>query len=248
MKIIAVIPARYESVRFPAKVLAKDTGKYLIQHTYEQVCKADLVEKVIIAADSTKVFDACKEFGANCVMTSEAHQSGTDRIAEAVEKINADIVINVQGDEPEIDPANINLLAQLMIDNPNADMATLIAKFQTVGQIANPNIVKVVIGRDRFAKYFSRSVIPYCRQTGGVGNIDDYYRHLGIYAYRKKFLLLMTKLPVGRLEQIEKLEQLRVLEFGHNILTGLVAHTVDGIDTPEQYAEFVKRYKKTGNQ
>lgn len=244
MKIIAVIPARYESVRFPAKVLAKNTGKYLIQHTYEQVCKADLVEKVIIATDSAKVFDACKEFGGNCVMTSEKHQSGTDRIAEAVEKIDADIIINVQGDEPEIDPANIDLLAQMMLDNSKADMATLIAKFQTAEQVANPNIVKVVIGRDRFALYFSRSVIPYCRTAGGVGNIDDYYRHLGIYAYRKQFLLQLTKLPMGKLEQIEKLEQLRVLEFGYNILTGLVAHTVDGIDTPEQYTEFVKRYKK----
>ena len=245
MKIIAVIPARYESVRFPAKVLAKNTGKYLIQHTYEQVLKADLVKEAIIATDSVKVFDACKGFGGNCVMTSDKHQSGTDRIAEAVEKIDADIVINVQGDEPEIDPANINLLAQMMLDNSKADMATLIAKFQTAEQVANPNIVKAVVGRDKFALYFSRSAIPYCRETGGVGKIDDYYRHLGIYAYRKKFLLQLTKLPMGKLEQLEKLEQLRVLEFGYKILTGLVAHTVDGIDTQEQYAEFVGRYKKS---
>lgn len=244
MKIIAVIPARYESVRFPGKVLAKDTGKYLIQHTYEQVCKAELVEKVIIATDSEKVFNACGQFGADCIMTAVTHQSGTDRIAEAVEKIDAQIVINVQGDEPEIEAANINLLAQLMIDNQNADMATLIAKFETAEQIANPNIVKVIIGKDRFAKYFSRSVIPYCRKTGGIGNIDDYYRHLGIYAYRKKFLLQLTKLPAGKLEKIEQLEQLRALEFGHNILTGLVTAVADGIDTPEQYAEFIKRYNK----
>ncbi|MDD5134645.1 MAG: 3-deoxy-manno-octulosonate cytidylyltransferase [Phycisphaerae bacterium] len=244
MKIIAVIPARYESVRFPGKVLAKDTGKYLIQHTYEQVCRAELLEKVVIATDSKEVLDACGQFGADCVMTAETHQSGTDRIAEAVEKIDAQIIINVQGDEPEIEPANINLLAQLMLDNQNANMATLIAKFETAEQIANPNIVKVIIDKNRFAKYFSRAVIPYCRKTDGIGNIEDYYRHLGIYAYRKEFLLRLTRLPAGKLENIEQLEQLRVLEFGHNILTGLVSAVADGIDTPQQYAEFVKRYNK----
>ena len=183
-------------------------------------------------------------------MTASTHKSGTDRIAEAVHKIDTDVVINVQADEPEIEPANINLLAQLMIDNPEVEMATLIAKFDDVRQISNPNIVKVVIGKDRFAKYFSRSVIPYCRASGPVGDINDYYRHLGIYAYTKDFLFNITKLPAGRLEQIEQLEQLRVLEYGFKILTGLVSHVADGIDTPQQYAEFVKRYKsssKVGN-
>jgi 3-deoxy-manno-octulosonate cytidylyltransferase (CMP-KDO synthetase) len=244
VKIVAVIPARYESTRFPGKVLAKETGKYLIQHTYEQVSKAKLVEKVIIATDSEKVFSACKSFGADCVMTSVSHISGTDRIAEAVEKIETDVVINVQADEPEIEPSNIELLAQLMTDNPQAKMATLVAKFESKEQITNPNIVKVIIGKDRFAKYFSRSVIPYCRKNGPVGDINDYYRHLGIYAYTKDFLLHITKLPAGKLEQIEQLEQLRVLEYGFQILTGLVRHIDPGIDTPEQYNEFVKRIKR----
>lgn len=248
MKIIAVIPARYESVRFAGKVLAKETGKYLIQHAYEQVCSAELVEKVIIATDSTKVLDACKSFGADCVMTAETHQSGTDRIAEAVGKIDAEIIINVQGDEPEIEPANIDLLAQLMLDNPTVEMATLISKFENAEQIANPNIVKVVIDKNRIARYFSRSVIPYCRETGGLGDIKDYYRHIGTYAYKKQFLMQITKLPQSRLEQVEKLEQLRVLEYGHNILTGLVSHSADGIDTSEQYAAFVKRYKISGKE
>lgn len=250
MKTIAVIPARYESTRFRGKVLAKDTGKYLIQHTFEQVRKARLIQKVIIATDSQIVMDACKTFGADCVMTSSTHKSGTDRIAEAVNKIETDIVINIQADEPEIEPANIDLLAQLLIDNPNAKMATLIARFERKEQIADPNIVKVVIGKDRFARYFSRSVIPYCRENGPVGNINDYYRHLGIYAYTKDFLLNITKLPAGRWEQIEQLEQLRILEYGFQILTGLVKHIAPGIDTPQQYAEFVKRYKlssKIGN-
>ena len=244
MKITAVIPARYDSTRFPGKVLAKETGKYLIQHTYEQVCRAKLIQKVIIATDNLIVLDACKSFGADCVMTSADHQSGTDRIAEAVEKINTDVVINVQADEPEIEPANIDLLAQLMIDNPQAKMATLAAKFENKEQILNPNIVKVIIGKDKFAKYFSRSVIPCCRENGPVGNINDYYRHLGIYAYTKDFLLNITKLPAGKLEKIEQLEQLRVVEYGYQILTGLVKHIAPGIDTPLQYLEFVKRIKK----
>jgi len=250
VKIIAVIPARYESARFPGKVLAKDTGKYLIQHTWEQVRKAKLIEKVVIATDSQIVLDACRSFDADCVMTASTHKSGTDRIAEAVEKTDADVVINVQADEPEIEPANIDLLAQLMIGNPQTKMATLVAKFENKEQIANPNIVKVVIGKDRFAKYFSRSVIPYCRTNGPVGNINDYHRHLGIYAYTKDFLLNITRLPAGKLELIEQLEQLRVLEYGYQILTGLVSRTADGIDTPQQYAEFVKRHKisiKIGN-
>ncbi|MFA5292016.1 MAG: 3-deoxy-manno-octulosonate cytidylyltransferase [Phycisphaerae bacterium] len=244
MKIIAVIPARYESTRFPGKVLAKETGKFLIQHTWEQVRKVKLIQQIIIATDSEKVLSACKSFGADCVMTSANHQSGTDRIAEAVAKIDTDVVINVQADEPEIEPASIELLAQLMIDNPQAKMATLISGFESKEQIANPNIVKVIIGKDRFARYFSRSVIPCCRDNGPVGDINDYYRHLGIYAYTKDFLLHITKLPAGKLEKIEQLEQLRVLEYGFEILTGFVKHIAPGIDTPEQYLEFIKRIKK----
>lgn len=243
MKILAVIPARYESVRFPGKVLAKQTGKYLIQHTWEQVRKVSMLERIIIATDSEKVLEACKTFGAECVMTSASHQSGTDRIAEAVEKINTDIVINVQGDEPEIEPANIELLAGLMVDNPKAKMATLIAKFDSKEQVENPNIVKVVTDKNKNAIYFSRSVIPYCRKTPPVGGLNDYFRHLGIYAYTKDFLLQITKLPPGRLEQIEQLEQLRVIENGIPILTGLVEHITPGIDTPQQYDDFVKRIK-----
>ncbi len=243
MKILAVIPARYESTRFPGKVLAKQTGKYLIQHIWEQVRKVSLLEDIIIATDSPLVQKACGEFGAKCAMTSPAHQSGTDRIAEAVANLDVDVVINVQGDEPEIEPANIELLAKLMIDNPKTKMATLISKFESKEQVENPNIVKAVIDKSRNAMYFSRSVIPYCRKNPPVGDFNDYYRHLGIYAYTKDFLLTITKLPMGRLEQIEQLEQLRVLENGFQILTGLVSHIAAGIDTPEQYQDFVNRYR-----
>jgi 3-deoxy-manno-octulosonate cytidylyltransferase (CMP-KDO synthetase) len=244
MKVVAVIPARYSSTRFAGKVLAKDTGKFLIQHTYEQACMAKLPEKVIIAADDEKVVAAAKTFGAECVLTSPEHQSGTDRIAEAVADIDVEIIVNLQGDEPEIDPGNIDYLARMLMDNPDCPMATLAAEFQTAKQVSDPNIVKVIIGRNNKAIYFSRSPIPYDREKAGVGDVKQYLRHIGIYAYRKKFLLEITALPQTPLEKTEKLEQLRAIENGFNILVGKVKHTCDGIDTPEQYAEFVKRYKE----
>lgn len=241
MKVLACIPARYGSTRFPAKVLAKETGKFLIQHTYERACQAKLIEKVLIATDDERVFDAARSFGADVVMTSREHQSGTDRIAEAVGDIDVEIVVNLQGDEPEIDPNNIDLVAELLLNNPDYPMATLVARFQRPEQILDPNIVKAVLDQNGAAIYFSRSVIPYDREKAGVGDIDLYLRHLGIYAYRKDFILTVTKLPQTPLEKIEKLEQLRVLENGYKILTGKVTHIADGIDTPEQYSAFVAR-------
>jgi len=287
VRVLACIPARYGSTRFAAKVLAKDTGKFLIQHTYERACLAKLPQKVIIAADDQRVVDAARTFGAECVLTSPEHTSGTDRIAEAVADIDVEIVVNLQADEPEIDPKNIDYLAELLIENPDYPMATLAADFQSAEQIADPNIVKVVVSsiehrasaggsvkrslamaipkafspsdslRAGFeaatqrrtsdeagcAIYFSRSPIPYNRETGGIGDAGLYLRHIGIYAYRKEFLLKITALPQTPLEKIEKLEQLRAIENGFDILVGKVQHTCDGIDTPEQYAEFVERYK-----
>jgi len=311
VKVLAFIPARYGSTRFAGKVLAKDTGKFLIQHTYERACLAKLPQKVIIATDDSRIVDAAKSFGAECVLTSPQHTSGTDRIAEAVIKLadsvqrtadkkrmklyaqrytlNADdIIINLQADEPEIDPKNIDYLAELLNENPDYPMATLAAEFQNDEQISDPNIVKVVVSSiehrasacgsvkrslataipkafsfeaatqrrtsderratsDEIGRaiYFSRCPIPYNRETGGIGDVGQYLRHIGIYAYRKEFLLKITALPQTPLEKIEKLEQLRAIENGFDILVGKVQHTCDGIDTPEQYAEFVKRYKKS---
>jgi 3-deoxy-manno-octulosonate cytidylyltransferase (CMP-KDO synthetase) len=223
---------------------------------------------VIIAADDKRIADAAKSFGAECIMTNPDCPSGTDRIAEAIQKLNAercplntdDVVVNLQCDEPEIDPANIDTVAKLLVDNPKSQMATLAAEFETKEQIADPNIVKVVacsvqrtadrkkLNAERSslfaATYFSRSVIPYDRQQGGTGEIKNYLRHIGIYAYRKDFLLKITKLPQTPLEKLEKLEQLRAIENGFDILVAKVKHTCAGIDTPEQYAEFVKRYAK----
>jgi 3-deoxy-manno-octulosonate cytidylyltransferase (CMP-KDO synthetase) len=258
VKIVAVIPARYSSTRFAGKVLAKDTGKFLIQHTYERACLARLPEKVIIAADDEEVAAAARTFGAECVLTSPEHQSGTDRIAEAVADMDVQIVVNLQADEPEINPANIDYLAELLINNPDYPMATLAANFVSSEQIADPNIVKVVVAGVRGQRsnerratsegigraiYFSRAAIPYDREKAGIGPVGQYLRHIGIYAYRKDFLLKITALPQTPLEKIEKLEQLRAIENGFDILVGKVKHTCDGIDTPEQYAEFVKRYK-----
>jgi len=273
VKIVVCIPARYASTRFPAKGLAKDTGKYLIQHTWEQACKARLPQRVVIAADDEKIVQAAREFGAECVLTSPKHNSGTDRIAEAVGRSDADIVINVQGDEPRIDPDHIDLLARLMRDNPDAPMATLVAPFAAREQIADPNVVKVVVsspvaGRSSLdsgqaqgpastrdarrttqnvplkAIYFSRSVIPYDRDRAGVGDAGVYLRHIGIYAYRRDFLLTITSLPQTPLEKLEKLEQLRAIENGYTILVGKVEHTCEGIDTPEQYAAFAKQWRR----
>ena len=250
MKILACIPARYGSTRFPGKVLAKDTGKYLIQHTYEQACLARLPEKVIIAADDEKIAAAADTFGAECILTSAEHKSGTDRIAEAVKDIDVEIVINLQADEPEIDPENIDYLAELLIKTQNSKlktqnygMATLAADFQNTRQIADPDIVKVIIDSNDCAIYFSRAPIPYDREESGVGKLQQYLRHIGIYAYRKEFLLKITALPQTKLEKIEKLEQLRAVENGFPILVGKVKHVCAGIDTPQQYAEFVKRYR-----
>jgi 3-deoxy-manno-octulosonate cytidylyltransferase (CMP-KDO synthetase) len=241
VKILACIPARYGSTRFPAKVLAKDTGKFLIQHTYEQACLAKLPEKVIIAADDQRIVDATESFGAECILTSPDHKSGTDRIAEAVADMDVDIVVNLQADEPEIDPENIDFLARLLIEHPDAPMVTLAADFQNAQQIADPNIVKVITDCNARAIYFSRASVPYDREASGIGEPHQYLRHLGIYAYRKELLLKITSLPQTNLEKTEKLEQLRALENGYTILVGKVKHTCDGIDTPQQYAEFVKR-------
>jgi 3-deoxy-manno-octulosonate cytidylyltransferase (CMP-KDO synthetase) len=241
VKTVVCIPARYASTRFPGKVLAKDTGKYLIQHTWEQARRAEMPERVVIAADDERIVRAAREFGAECVLTSTEHNSGTDRIAEAVGSSDAEIIINVQGDEPEIDPEHIDHLARLLLRHPEAPMATLATGFTGREQILDPNVVKVVVDPKGRAIYFSRSVIPYDRQAAGVGDVEDYLRHIGIYAYRREFLLRLTALPQTPLEILEKLEQLRAVENGYTIYVGRVEHTCEGIDTPEQYAAFVKR-------
>ncbi len=244
MKVVVVIPARYDSSRFPGKVLAKDTGKYLVQHTYERALCAKTPEMVLIATDSADVMAACKSFGADCIMTSAEHASGTDRIAEAVKYLDVEVVLNLQADEPEIEPADIDYLAALLSFNPTAGMATLVAEFDNANQVADSNVVKVIVDTGGRVVHFSRSPIPYDRQVGGFGHESQYLRHMGIYAFRKAFLMIFTSLEQSRLEKIEKLEQLRAIEHGYTIVAGKIGHAWEGIDTPEQYRVFVKRQKR----
>jgi 3-deoxy-manno-octulosonate cytidylyltransferase (CMP-KDO synthetase) len=244
VEVLVVIPARYGSSRFEGKVLARDTGKYLVEHTYERALCAKTVDQVLIATDSEEVLGACESFGARCVMTSVEHQSGTDRIAEAVADIDAKVIVNLQADEPEIEPENIDYVAGLLLENPEADMATLVAEFESAEQVSDPNVVKAIVDNAGRAIYFSRSAIPYDRDAGGVGDAGQYLRHMGIYAFGKEFLTTFTGLEQGVLEKIEKLEQLRAIENGFTIMTGKVSYAWEGIDTPEQYAEFVKRCGK----
>jgi 3-deoxy-manno-octulosonate cytidylyltransferase (CMP-KDO synthetase) len=236
---IVIIPARFGSTRFPAKILAADTGKPLVQHAVDQARKCRRVEDVIVATDDQRIADALKSFKTRCVMTSPAHQSGTDRIAEVAGDLKQEIVVNVQGDEPEIEPQIIDdLVARL--ESSDDSMATAGTPFANPGDVNDPNLVKVVIGIDGHAIYFSRSAIPYHRDKTSA-MLQPYYLHLGIYAYRREFLLQFASLKPTPLETTEKLEQLRALEHGQKIFVLKVQRATHGIDTPEQYAEFVKR-------
>lgn len=240
-KTAVIIPARYGSTRFPGKILASLGGKPVLQWVYENALRSG-VDRVVIATDDEKVMAAAAAFGAESVMTSSEHCSGTDRVHEAAGSLDADIIVNVQGDEPEIDPASIEKVAALLTDNPDAVMATLVTRFKDKAQLEDPNVVKVVLGVGGEAIYFSRAPIPYNRDSHSA-QASLAYRHLGIYAYRKDFLLEITKKEQTPLEKCESLEQLRVIENGHKILTAVVEHHCEGIDTEQQYKAFVERYK-----
>jgi 3-deoxy-manno-octulosonate cytidylyltransferase (CMP-KDO synthetase) len=247
MRVVGIIPARLRSTRLPRKLLLAETGRPLIQYTWEATQRAKSLSDVIVAADDAEIVTAVKKFGGRCELTGE-HPSGTDRVAEVVRRCcsDADIIVNIQGDEPEIDPASIDLLVSLMTSHPGSAMATLATPIRTRAQWLDPACVKVVCGSAGQALYFSRCPIPFCRDRDPEELLaaDSPWRlHLGIYAYRRDFLLRLTTLPPSRLEQLEKLEQLRVLEAGETILVGEVAHCSVGIDTPEDYARFVARQR-----
>ena len=237
MKYIAVIPARYASTRFPGKPLAMLGGKTVIQRVCEQV--ASILPEVYVATDDERIFRAVEAFGGHAVMTRTDHKSGTDRIEEAVEKIgtDADVVINVQGDEPFIQPSQVETLMHLF-DNPETQIGTLGKPFETVEAVKNPNSPKIVVDNRGFALYFSRSVIPYIRgveESQWLGHYP-FLKHLGVYAYRREVLAEVTRLPQGWLEKAESLEQLRWLENGYRIRVGLTDVETVGIDTPEDLA------------
>ena len=234
MKFIAIIPARYASTRFPGKPLAVLGGKTVIQRVYEQV--SSLLDEVYVATDDERIFQAVESFGGRAVMTRTDHKSGTDRIEEAAEKIgsDADVIINVQGDEPFIQPSQIETLMHLF-DAPETQIGTLGKRFETIEGVENPNSPKIVTDNRGFALYFSRSPIPYVRGIDRNLWLEAYpfLKHLGIYAYRREVLREVTQLPQGRLEKAESLEQLRWLENGYRIRVGLTDVETVGIDTPE---------------
>ncbi len=232
MNIIGVIPARWASTRFKGKVLAKINGIPMIQHVWQQAKKSRLLDEVFIACDDEKVFDAAQGFGAAVVMTSPAHSSGTERIAQAFRHTDAKIIVNIQGDEPLIQPGVIDSLAQALLDDESCSMGTVIKVITDENDLNNPNVVKVVIDQNKNALYFSRTAIPFHREKESLKD-SCYYKHLGLYAYRRDFLLAFKDLPVSRLEQAEKLEQLRALEAGHKIKTVETEHDTIGVDTPE---------------
>ena len=243
MAATVIIPARFGSTRFPAKILAAATGKPLVQHVVEQALKCRRVARVIVATDDRRIVDALRPFGTTAVMTSTAHQSGTDRVAEVARSLADEIVVNVQGDEPEIEPEVIDGLIGLLMENPGAVMATAVTPFPAGKDPADPNLVKCAVGVDGRAIYFSRSPVPFWREANNPDNAA-YYLHLGIYAYRRAFLLEYASWPPTPLELTEKLEQLRVLEHGREIRVLNVRRATHGIDTPEQYEEFVQRSRR----
>jgi len=232
MKIIAVIPARYASTRFPAKLMQDLGGKTVILRTYEAAINTNLFDDVFVVTDSDLIYDEIVSHGGKAIKSIKEHESGSDRIAEAVENLDVDIVINVQGDEPFIDAEPLAKVIEVFKNDfdKKVDLASLMREITNEDDINNPNNVKVVVDQNGFALYFSRSVIPYPREKNvGV----RYMQHIGIYAFRKQALLDFYSLPMQSLEASEKLEQLRYLEFGKRIKMVETTHVGIGIDTPE---------------
>ncbi|MBI5681921.1 MAG: 3-deoxy-manno-octulosonate cytidylyltransferase [Deltaproteobacteria bacterium] len=247
MKIIAIIPARFASTRLEGKALLNIAGKPMLQHVYERTKKASLVHDVIVATDDKRIFDAVRGFNGKAVMTSTNHRTGTDRIAEAANNIDADIIVNVQGDEPLIEPDMIDEAIRPMLDDPAILISTLKTRIDDKNEALDPNVVKVVTDKNGFALYFSRLPIPYVRSRGqgsGVrgqkeqgqgarGKGQEHYKHIGLYVYRKDFLLKFAKMKPTPLEEAEKLEQLRALENGYKIKVVETRYNSIGVDTKE---------------
>ncbi len=227
-KILGVIPARFASSRFPGKALAAIAGKPMIQHVWERASQAGSFSKIIIATDDERIATAAKRFGAEVRMTRMTHASGTDRSAEVAASEDAGFVVNIQGDEPLIDATAIDAAVHGLADAPGTPMSTLKKRIEDPSELSNPNVVKVVTDLSGHAIYFSRSVLPYVR-----GEQTPHYKHIGLYVYRRDFLLGYSLMPPGPLEQAERLEQLRALENGYRILVVETEYDSLGVDTPE---------------
>lgn len=246
--ILGIIPARYASTRFPAKPLADLGGKSMIQRVYEQVKKSKLVSEVVVATDHPEILNHVNKFGGNVCMTKESHASGTDRCFEvlSLQKKEYKYVINIQGDEPFIQPEQIDLLAKLL--DGKTEIATLVKKIEDREQLFNPNVVKAVVSNDKTALYFSRSPIPHIRNTQESEWLSKhtFYKHIGMYAYRADILKQLTALPISTLEKAESLEQLRWLENGFKISVAETQTETIGIDTPEDLQKALSYLKTIG--
>jgi 3-deoxy-manno-octulosonate cytidylyltransferase (CMP-KDO synthetase) len=242
-RILGVIPARYASSRFPGKALAEFGDKTIIQHVFERASKTPSLTDLVIATDDERIRAEAERFGAPVRMTKAYHPSGTDRVAEVASTDQADIIVNIQGDEPLIDPAAINALALSLVDDSHIPMATLKKRIDDLQEFTNPNVVKVVTGHNGNAIYFSRSPVPYDLSGQAV-----HFKHIGLYVYRRDFLLSYSGLPVGPLEKAERLEQLRALENGHPIRVVETEYESLGVDTPDDLRRVEQIYQESLRQ
>ena len=242
-RVIGIIPARYASTRFPGKPLADILGKSMIQHVYERARQAQTLERLLVATDDQRILDAVTAFGGEAVMTRTDHPTGTDRLAEAAAGLSADLIVNIQGDEPLIEPEVIDALARPLIQDSSIPMGTLMSRITECADLHDPNVVKVVVDQRGFALYFSRELIPYARDV--ATSEVKYYYHPGLYGYRKDFLHTFAALPPTPLERTEKLEQLRALEHGYRIKVVETTHRPVSVDTPHDL-EHVTRLMERG--
>ena len=240
MDVIGVIPARYSSSRFAGKVLADIMGKPMLQHVWERAKQSRMLDDLIIACDNELILKAAAGFGAKAVMTSKEHTCGTDRISEVVNPLDVKIIINIQADEPLIHPMMIDSLARTLLEDKMLNMATLMKKIDDVLELLDPNVVKVVVDKNNFALYFSRAPIPYLAPNAEIDQVT-YYKHIGLYVYRREQLMRFTFLKPSDLEQIEKLEQLRFLEHGMKMKIVVTEYDSFSVDTPKDL-EIARRY------
>jgi 3-deoxy-manno-octulosonate cytidylyltransferase (CMP-KDO synthetase) len=260
MKVIGVIPARWGSTRYEGKPLADILGKTMIQRVYESAKCSNTLNEVIVATDDQRIIDACKSFSANVMMTDSDHPSGSDRVAEVARKTDGDIYVNIQGDEPMLQPENIDRAVKPLLNNPEIILSTLKTDVKEMDEIFDINRVKVVTDKDDFALYFSRLPIPFAREPE-VSNINFkeelrlksdlwkfYFIQIGLYVFRRDFLFKFTSLPSSPLEKLEKLEQLRALENGYRIKVVYTDKDSIGVDSPEDLDKIIKIMKKRKNE
>ncbi|MDD3293057.1 MAG: 3-deoxy-manno-octulosonate cytidylyltransferase [Geobacteraceae bacterium] len=252
MRVTAIIPARYASTRFAGKALADIMGKPMVQHVYERTARAELVSRVIVATDDPRIETAVRTFGGQVQMTSPSHETGTDRLAEVAERIDSEIIVNVQGDEPLIEPAMIDEAIRPLLDDDSILMGTLKCRIRNLHDFLSPNVVKVVTGLDGFALYFSRSPLPFFRDKWDCLKDEAFasgrllcFKHVGLYVYRRDFLIKYARMAQTHLERSEKLEQLRALENGCRIRVVETEYESVGVDSPADLEKVLEKLRKS---